>query len=168
MKKNQIGVGMVEVLVALILLAIGVLGYSALQLRAIDAGDEALVKSQSVMLLRGLTESIRVNTQGQGSYPAAVRSYASKNAPSAPKSCLNSTCTPAQMATYDAYLVARAANQIGVVVSMHQCPGVQSVRRQCLFAAWGDTTVSASSYAGCMSATGVYVANAKCVMMEAY
>ncbi len=31
----------------------------------------------------------------------------------------------------------RAANQIGVVVSMHQCPGVQSVRRQCLFAAWG-------------------------------
>ena len=69
MKKNQIGVGMVEVLVALILLAIGVLGYSALQLRAIDAGDEALVKSQSVMLLRGLTESIRVNTQGQGSYP---------------------------------------------------------------------------------------------------
>ncbi len=33
---------MVEVLVALILLAIGVLGYSALQLRAIDAGDEAL------------------------------------------------------------------------------------------------------------------------------
>lgn len=37
MKSKQNGVGLIEVLVALVLLAIGVLGFSLLQLRAIDA-----------------------------------------------------------------------------------------------------------------------------------
>lgn len=166
--RNQKGIGMVEVLVSLVLLAIGVLGYTALQLRAIEAGDEALVKSQATMLLRGLTESIRANPQGQSSYPAAVRNYTSQNAPSAPKSCLNTTCTPAQMATYEAYLLARSANQIGVMISMNECPGVNSIKRQCLFAAWEKTSISPNNYSECMSANGVYVANARCVMMEAY
>jgi Tfp pilus assembly protein PilV len=53
-KKSELGVGLVEVLVALILLAIGVLGYTALQLRAVDASNEALTKSQATVLLRGL------------------------------------------------------------------------------------------------------------------
>lgn len=44
-QKAQAGVGLLEVLVALILLAIGVLGYVALQLRAMDASSEALSKS---------------------------------------------------------------------------------------------------------------------------
>ncbi|MDT0198386.1 MULTISPECIES: type IV pilus modification protein PilV [unclassified Acinetobacter] len=166
--RNQKGIGMVEVLVSLVLLAIGVLGYTALQLRAIEAGDEALVKSQATMLLRGLTESIRANPQGQSSYPAAVRTYTSQNAPSAPKSCLNTTCKPAQMATYEAYLVARAANQIGVMITMNECPGVNSIKRQCIFAAWENTLISSNNYSACMSSGGVYVANARCVMMEAY
>ncbi|MGD9699650.1 MULTISPECIES: type IV pilus modification protein PilV [unclassified Acinetobacter] len=168
MKKNQKGIGMVEVLVSLILLAIGVLGYTALQLRAIEAGDEALVKSQAIMLLRGLTESIRANPQGQSSYPIAVRGYTSQNAPNAPKSCLNTTCTPTQMATYEAYLVARAANQIGVMITMDECPGVNSIKRQCVFAAWENTLISSNNYSACMNSDGVYVANARCVMMEAY
>ena len=52
--KNQQGVGLVEVLVALLLLAVGVLGYSILQFRAIDASSEALTRSQGVLVLRSL------------------------------------------------------------------------------------------------------------------
>ena len=74
-KKNQLGVGLVEVLVALVLLAIGVLGFTALQLRAVDATSEALTRSQATLILRGLTESIRANPNGQSSYPAAVKGY---------------------------------------------------------------------------------------------
>lgn len=44
--------GLLEVLVALILLAIGVLGYVALQLRAMDASSEALSKSQAILVMR--------------------------------------------------------------------------------------------------------------------
>jgi type IV pilus assembly protein PilV len=69
LKTSELGIGMVEVLVALVLLAIGVLGYTALQLRAVDASNEALTRSQATVLLRSLTESMRANNGGQSSYP---------------------------------------------------------------------------------------------------
>lgn len=176
LRKNHQGVGMIEVLVALLLLAIGVLGYVALQVRAVDASSEALNRSQAMLILRSLAENIRVNTAGQGSYPAAIRGYTSYSASTtAPTSCLNSACTAAQMATYDAYQAARAANTIGVQITMDDCPGVQSTavnKRQCLFAAWGNTTISATStsasYSNCISSSGIYENAATCLMMEAY
>ena len=61
--------GLLEVLVALILIAIGVLGYVALQVRAMDASSEALSKSQAIMLMRGLAENIRVNSSQASRYP---------------------------------------------------------------------------------------------------
>ena len=170
--QKQKGVGMVEVLVALLLLAVGVLGYVALQFRAVDASSEALASSQAILIMRGLTESIRVNTMSQGDYPAAVRGYAgyTSNTVAPTPNCLSVNCTPAQLATYDAYQSAKAAFAIGVNITMADCPGVaaSATRRQCLFGAWGDTRISATSFSNCMSDTGIYVPQAKCLMMEAY
>lgn len=178
MNKSQKGVGLIEVLVALLLLAVGVLGYTILQLRAVDASAEALMRSQGIMVLRGLTESMRVNATAQNTYPTAVRSYTNITAaPTAPTQlCFNpsTTCTPAQMATYDAFIAAKAAFSIGMNITMDNCPGVASapIRRQCLFASWGDTSISATNAAAdvsaCMSTAGVYVSGSKCLMMEAY
>jgi len=149
--KYQAGVGLMEVLVALLLLAIGVLGYVALQLRAIDASSEALTK------FRGYTS---ITTT-----------------PTAPTpSCFNPStlCTPAQMANYDAYNAAKSAFEIGMKITMAECPGVSSapVKRQCLYAAWDNTTITATSSAAdvsqCMSSNGIYVNTARCLMMEAY
>ncbi|WP_336930393.1 type IV pilus modification protein PilV [Acinetobacter tandoii] len=176
--KYQAGVGLMEVLVALLLLAIGVLGYVALQLRAIDASSEALTKSQGILILRGLAENIRANGAGQANYATAVRGYTSITAtPTAPTpSCFNPStlCTPAQMANYDAYNAAKSAFEIGMKITMADCPGVASapVRRQCLYAAWDNTTITATSSAAdvsqCMSSNGIYVNTARCLMMEAY
>ena len=176
--KYQTGVGLMEVLVALLLLAIGVLGYVALQLRAIDASGEALTKSQGVLILRGLAENMRANGTGQSSYAAAVRGYTSiTSTPTAPTpTCFNPStlCTPAQMANYDAFSAAKSAFEIGMRITMADCPGVSSapVKRQCLYAAWDNTTLSATSTTAdvsqCMSSSGVYVNTARCLMMEAY
>ena len=167
--KNQLGVGLVEVLVALVLLAVGVLGFTVLQLRAVDATNEALTRSQTTLILRGLTESIRANPNGQSSYPAAVQSYIGAGQKTAKKKCFNTACTPAEMANYDAYLAADAASQMGVSITMADCPGVGSViKRQCLFAAWDATKLTATDYSKCMDNSGVYINNAKCLMMEAY
>lgn len=169
-QKNQAGVGMVEVLVALVLLALGVLGFTALQLRAVEAGDEALLRSQATLLMRGLTESIRANPEGQSFYPAFVQSYStnttSPNAPS--RACLDQTCTPQQMAAYDVYLVSRSAFNVGINFTMATCPGIQSGNRQCLFAAWGGTKLSATNFGTCVNSSGKYINAAKCLMMEAY
>lgn len=182
--KNQMGVGMVEVLVALLVLAIGVLGYVALQLRAIDASAEALSKSQAMLIMRGLAENIRANPAAFSNYPALVQGYSNYSSTTvSPTSCLNSACTAVQMATFDAYNTAKNADQYGMKITMENCPGVtstMSLKRQCLYIFWGKTqpnstttttgsvsttTIDASS---CMSSSGTYVTSASCLMMEAY
>lgn len=162
------GVGLVEVLVALLLLAVGVLGYTALQLRAVDASGEALSKSQATLLLRGVAESMRANADGQGSYPAAMQSYVGYSAATtSPRSCFNQACTSAQMARFDAFLAARSAFGVGIHMTMTGCPGTNG-RRQCVYAAWGETTLAATNVAQCMDGSGVYVPGSSCLMMEAY
>lgn len=181
MKKinNQRGVGMVEVLISLIILAIGVLGYVALQLRAVDASSEALNRAQAITMMRSLTESIRANIKAQDTYPEKVREYTNYSASTtAPTSCFNTPCTSVQLATFDAYQAAKAAFGLGMKLAMTNCPGTSSavIKRQCLFAAWGNTnlTVSGSGatstldYSNCMSSNGVYNSLSTCMMMEAY
>ncbi|GAA0796888.1 type IV pilus modification protein PilV [Psychrobacter piscatorii] len=55
----QRGVGLVEVLVAVLLLSIAVLGFSALQVRAVNATDESLVRTKSLTIVRNLAEVMR-------------------------------------------------------------------------------------------------------------
>jgi|LULL01.1.fsa_nt_gb type IV pilus assembly protein PilV len=178
MKFNQYqqGVGLVEVLVALLLLAVGVLGYSILQLRAVDASSEALSRSQGMLIVRSLAENMRANPAAQSNYPAVVRGYTNITAaPTAPTpSCSNNLCTPEQMARFDAFMAARSAFEIGMNVTMSACPGVGSapIQRQCLFVAWGNTVLSATSttadVSSCMNTSGVYINGSNCLMMEAY
>lgn len=56
---DQKGVGLIEVMVAVLLLSIAVLGFSALQMRAISATDESLVRTKSLTLVRNLSEIMR-------------------------------------------------------------------------------------------------------------
>lgn len=182
--KSQAGVGMVEVLVALLILALGVLGYVALQVRAIDASAEALSKSQAMLVMRGLAEDMRANPVAFSSYSSLIQRYSDySSSTSAPTSCLNLTCTAVQMATFDTYNAAKNANQYGMKITMENCPGVtstMSLKRQCLYIFWGKTqpkftttttggvsttTVDASN---CMSSSGTYVSGSSCLMMETY
>ncbi|MGN2484707.1 type IV pilus modification protein PilV [Acinetobacter calcoaceticus] len=179
-QEAQVGVGLLEVLVALILLAIGILGYVALQVRAMDASSEALSKSQAIMIMRGLAENIRVNSSQASQYPLFVRSYSNySSTTAAPTLCFNAACTPSQLAQFDAYQAARNADQLGMKITMTNCPGVTSSmtqQRQCLFVFWGKTSpvittnegVISADVSSCMSTNGVYVNNSNCLMMEAY
>lgn len=174
----QKGVGLVEVLVALLLLAVGVLGYSILQIRAVDASSEALSRSQGMLVLRTIAENMRANPAGQTSYPTAVRAFTNiTSSPTQPTpSCSNPTsaCTPVEMANFDAFMAAQSAFDLGMNITMANCPGVNSapIPRQCLFIAWGDTTLSVTgttaNVSTCMSTTGVYTNGSNCLMMEAY
>ena len=181
--RKQAGVGLIEVLVALLLLAIGVLGYVALQLRAFDASAEAMKKSQAVVIMRGLAENMRVNKAQMGNYPVFVRSYTDFSVSSQPTSCFNSACTPNEFAQFDAYQAARNADQLGIQLTMDNCPGVTStmtLRRQCLYSFWGRTSpiinttgtgpsaTTSADVSTCMGNNGIYVAGASCLMMEIY
>jgi type IV pilus assembly protein PilV len=60
----QKGVGLVEVLVALLLLAVGVLGFTLLQVSALNSSIEASKRIQAMSLAKDIAERIRANQEG--------------------------------------------------------------------------------------------------------
>jgi len=169
-QQSQRGIGMVEVLVALLLLAVGVLGFSALQSYAVYSTTESLNRTQALTVMRGLAERIRVN----GTTPAILTNY--RNAmgagqPTAPANrCITASCDSAQLALVDVYDARAAAWDSGIQLGMNVCPGtVGAGARQCLLAAWDKTTATiGTDENACMDLEGVYLQQATCIVMEIY
>lgn len=59
--KKQRGFTMLEVLVSMIVIAIGLLGYAGLQATALKNGNTAYLRSQATMLSHDIVERMRVN-----------------------------------------------------------------------------------------------------------
>jgi len=174
-QQHQRGIGMVEVLVALLLLAVGVLGFSALQSYAVYSTTESLNRTQALTVMRGLAERIRAN----GTTAAILTNY--KNAmgsgqPVAPSErCRRiggpaNGCTVVQLAAVDVYDARAAAWDSGIQLGMMDCPGTVGIgRRQCLLAAWDKTTPTiAADNDACMTLEGTYRRQATCIVMEIY
>lgn len=161
--KGQKGVGMIEVLVALILLAIGVLGFAALQLRAVDATNEAMSQVQAMNLARDLTERIRVNRQGYAKYKELI------NAGSAgtPATCLNTDCDANQMAAYDVSKLLSKAEGVGLKMAILACQGVSN-GRECVYVAWNKTTATDGIASTDCTHRGSYITGSTCLVMEAF
>ena len=65
---RQTGFSMVEVLVALVVLAIGLLGIAALYLNSLQSGRTAIYRTQAITLAADLADRIRMNRTAQASY----------------------------------------------------------------------------------------------------
>lgn len=169
--KSQRGVGLMEVLVSLVILAIAVLGFAALQFRAIDAIQEANDRTAAMTLARDLAEKIRVNRTQLSKYKSEINAPGNETTKNCirgdsdkPADPITSMCTRTDLATFDARQLLGAAKQKNMTIIISDCQGGD---RQCVYVAWGDTVITATSQANCM-VSGVYVAGAKCLVMEAY
>lgn len=140
-KRSQQGVGMIEVLIALLLLALGVIGFSFLQLRAVDATNEALSRVQAMNIARDLAERIRINpyaltllkidnskivsSTDQSAYSSAVSTNRNSTTAynwSSSTACYNaSPCTSAAMAVEDVKQVVYKAHQQGMTINLIPC-----------------------------------------------
>ncbi|MFZ3193145.1 MAG: type IV pilus modification protein PilV [Moraxellaceae bacterium] len=169
-QQNQRGIGMVEVLVALLLLAVGVLGFSALQSYAVYSTTESLNRTQALTIMRGLAERIRVNGTTSDildSYEAAM----GRGKPVEPTNlCMTTVCDATALAAADVYVARIAAWDSGIQLGMTNCPDTVGVGiRRCLLAAWDKTTPEmAASEDACMNEKGVYRREANCIVMEIY
>lgn len=171
---SQRGIGMVEVLVALLLLAVGVLGFSALQSYAVYSTTESLNRTQALTVMRGLAERIRVNGTDD-TVLDAYRNAMGSGVPTKPsETCKGGAvatgCTAEQMALVDVYDARAAAWDSGIQLGMTACPGTIGVgQRQCLLAAWDKTTPQiAADENACMTLEGTYRRQANCIVMEIY
>jgi type IV pilus assembly protein PilV len=68
----QRGITLVEVLVALVVMAIGLLGISSLYLESLRANRTALLRAQAIDLVNDMADRIRANRRGGAAYNKAV------------------------------------------------------------------------------------------------
>ena len=168
---SQRGIGLIEILVALLVLAIGILGFVALQYRAVEATSEATYRIQAMNIARDLAERIRVNRSALSTYQAQTSDATAQK--QAGKSCLTNACTATEWADFDVSEVTNRAASLGMTVNMMTCSG-NSDGRNCIYVAWGDTSATndaasepSASSGDCTRGTS-YVNGSTCVIMETY
>lgn len=105
MRKKMLGMGMVEVLVALVILSVGMLGTATLYVTSLQAKTTALSRMQAINLATDMADRIRANR----SVPTSYEILASATATTPSVNCIQKlavaavTCTPAQMAVADLF-----------------------------------------------------------------
>ena len=112
------GFTLVEVLVALFVLAVGVLGASATQMAAQRSRHQAALLSEAVRLAAAVSSRMRANAlqmalgDGANPYLTLREDAAAEGAPAAPAVlCYGETgCDPAQLAAFDLYETKRAVH----------------------------------------------------------
>lgn len=70
--RAQSGMGMIEVLVAVLVLAIGLLGLAALQVSSMQFTTTAQARSQATLLAHDVLERMRANRTNVGGYDSAL------------------------------------------------------------------------------------------------
>lgn len=97
---RQSGFTLTEVLVAVLVLSIGLLGLAAMQVRALQYNQSAYMRSQASLLAYDVMERMRANPAAAlaGSYDVALA-----DSPSTTTACNTSSvsCSDAQLAAYD-------------------------------------------------------------------
>lgn len=187
-KSEQKGVGLVEVMVALLLLAVAVLGFSAMQLSAIKATDESLMRTRSISVMKNLSESMRVLPDSSSTYREEVNKVYKDNLESESEydigsycedvstynatasDCNTSNCSTEEVVNYNVASILNSACAKDIALNIEICPNTAGVNeRQCIIAGWSQTkpTMTDEKYS-CTDANGSYKPSASCFIMEAY
>lgn len=98
--RKQQGVGLLEVLIALLVLSIGIMGLAALQTTGLRLNTQSYQRTQALMAIQDVVDRIRANPTGQ--MALAYDNVAFDPIPSAPD-CGDGTtvCSAQQIADYD-------------------------------------------------------------------
>lgn len=181
--KYQQGVGLLEVLVALLLLAVAVLGFSAMQLRSMQATNETLTRSDAMVMVRNVAESVRLSPtlRQKKAYADAINNAATKtNA----IDCQKKSCSLAEQATYNAKQALLLADESNIKLAALDCPipnqpkkdtdpkfRSDNIKRMCLIASWDETQATMDDNASnnpCTKTDGTYHPKSSCIVMETY
>ncbi len=111
-KSNVRGFSLLEVLIALMVLSIGLLGIATVQVSSLRLGQDALFRTKAVNLTADMADRIRANPGGSASYVAAA------NIAEPATVCTDTvdgaapdSCTPIAMAAWDIFQWQQAIDQ---------------------------------------------------------
>lgn len=97
---GQRGFSMIELLIAVLIMGIGVLGVTGLQMVSLQNNRDALLRTEALQLAYDMLDRIRVNP-GAGVPGANYDGVEYDDAPAAAADCTANNCSAAQMAAFD-------------------------------------------------------------------
>jgi type IV pilus assembly protein PilV len=104
---NQKGISLLEVLVSVIIIAIGMLGIASMLLVSNQANNSSYMKQQAIQNVYNIFDKIRANSQAAVNGNYNISNIGSTGLPTAVTTptvmCNAAACTPAQLATYDTW-----------------------------------------------------------------
>ncbi|WP_066976792.1 type IV pilus modification protein PilV [Methylomonas lenta] len=103
MNKKSAGFTLIEVLVAVVVLAIGLLGLAGLQASSLRNNQSAYNRSQATQLAYDIADRMRANTIAQANYLTATMAPTAATDQAADCEAVSTTCTPADMAENDLF-----------------------------------------------------------------
>lgn len=150
MAPRQRGVGLVEVLMAVLILSIGVLGFAGMQLKALKSVGSSFNRSQATILADDILSRIAVNPGQIATYATAATWASAPITDTAPPSwwgaCSASSgtapvCSQSALAAWDIEQTAWLAAHLlpNGTMSVAQCTGISTY---CVTVAWKATTVT--------------------------
>ena len=99
-RKRLAGASLVELLVAVLVVGVGVLGVTGLQMLSMQSNRAALLRTEAAQLAQDMMGRIRAGAAGRHAAPA-YGGLAIGDLPPAPPGCGSHECSLAQMALFD-------------------------------------------------------------------
>jgi type IV pilus assembly protein PilV len=99
-RRYQAGFSLVEVLIALVIMSVGMLGIAGLYVQSMQAGRTSMFRHHAVTLAGDVADRIRANPRAGAAYNHAANATGTDN------SCVDGTvvCNPAALAANDIFL----------------------------------------------------------------
>lgn len=96
-RAEQSGLTMIEVLITILVLAIGLTGVLSMEAIAIKTNHQAYLRTQALLQAQEMADRMHANLKG-----VEDTNYIMSTVPGTPTvNCLTASCTPAEMATFD-------------------------------------------------------------------
>ena len=123
------GFTLIEVLIAMVVLAVGLLGLAALQATSLKNNQSAYFRSQATQLAYDIADRMRTNV-------VALNAGQYNNRAATADNCNANTCTPAEMAGYDLaqwnqQIAAQLPSGVGLVCIDNTPEDGQATAAQC-------------------------------------
>lgn len=97
----QRGISLIESLVAIVVMALGILGILGVQMRTLADTQTGVRRAHAIRLIEDLSERIKSQPNALGNLGSYARTWDAASALDTATDCKTSVCTPAKMATYD-------------------------------------------------------------------
>ena len=161
-KTQQSGISLLEVLISLLILSLGALGFAALQLNGLKTTEDANYRAHATLIAQDAIERFQSNPEQINVYLNSGNYTETAPGTAPPATCVGSTCSASAMATWDiAHLNWTVANALPAGrIMAGACPFNSNA--QCVTVSWNDMAP-----ASCATANGINsTPDSTCLVME--